>query len=79
MKKVVLNAQLQCLPERDKERAAGRGPFSRLVVCLLFLMVGLVLVVFWISYPALRLVLLIGAAILGGFIFYRFKERGFPE
>ena len=79
MEKVVLNAQLQCLPGRGKERAAGRGPVSRLFASLLFLMVGLVLVVSWISFPALRLVLLVGAAILGGIIFYRFKERGFPE
>jgi len=78
MKKVVLNDQVQCLLDRDRERAAGKGPLSRLFVCLLFLMGGLALVVFWISYPALRLLLLVGVAILG-FIFYRFKGRGFPE
>jgi hypothetical protein len=76
MKKVVLNVQLQCLPDRDMMHAAGRGPLSRLLVCLLFLMGGLALVVFWISYSALRLFILVGAAILG-FIFYRFKGKGF--
>ena len=75
MKKVVINTQLQCLPDRDRERAADRSPLSRLIVSLLFLTAGLVLVVFWISYPALRLVSLVCAAILGGFIFYRFKGR----
>ena len=75
MKKVVINAQLQCLPDRDRERAAGRRPLSRLLVSLLFLTAGLVLVVFWSSYPALRLVSLVCAAIWVGVIFYRFKER----
>jgi hypothetical protein len=75
MKKVVINAQLQCLPDRDRERGAGRRPLSRLLVSLPFLIAGLVLAVFWISYPALRLISLVCAAILGGFIFYRFKER----
>ena len=75
MKKVVINAQLQCLPDRDRERAAGRRPLSRLLVSLLFLTAGLVLVVFWISYPALRLVSLVCAAIWVGVIFYRFKGR----
>ena len=60
-------------PDRDREREAGRRPLSRLLVSLLFLIAGLVLVFFWISYPALILVFLVCAAILGGFIFCRFK------
>jgi hypothetical protein len=79
MKKIVLSTQLQCLPDGDKERAAGKGSPSRLLISLLFLIAGLVLAVSWISYPALRSVLLVGAIILGGVIFFRFKGRGYPK
>jgi hypothetical protein len=71
--KVVVSAQLQCLPDKEKGSAAGRGPLSRLFVCLLFLITGFFLVVFWLSYPAFRLLFIVGVALLAGIIFYRFK------
>jgi hypothetical protein len=76
MKKIVIHAQSHCLPDSHKDRAFARGAIPRIIVCLLFLMVGFSLVVAWISYPSLRFVFLLAAMILGGFLFYRFKGKG---
>lgn len=79
MKKIVIYAQRHCLPDTHKDRAFIRGPVPRFIVCLFFLLVGFSLVLFWISYPALRFVFLLALIILGGFLLYRFKRKGLSE
>jgi len=70
IKRIVLSAQAYYLPDRKKERAAKRSSFSRLFAALLFLLSGFITVALWISFPDLRIVILIGVAMVlaGGLV-----------
>jgi hypothetical protein len=75
IKRIVLSAQVYYLPDRRKERAAQRSPFLRLFAAALFLLSGFIAVALWISFPDLRIVILICVAmVLAGGI-YQFKRR----
>jgi len=75
MKKIVLSTQVYYLPDRKKERAAQRGPFSRLFAALLFLLSGFIAVALWIAFPAVRIVLLICVAMLLAGGMYQLRRK----
>ncbi|MCK5185524.1 MAG: hypothetical protein KAR43_00235 [Deltaproteobacteria bacterium] len=73
MKKIQINAQFQYLPDRGKERdAVQKGRLSRLLTSALLLMAGFVLIVSWLSFPALRVFLLMIVLILVGYKIYSY-------
>ena len=74
MQKLLVHAQAHCLPEKGRVGAAG-SPLPRFLVSILFLIAGFILVVFWISYPSFRTILLVCMAITAGFLLYRFKRN----
>jgi hypothetical protein len=75
MKKIVLSAQVSYLPDRKKGGGAQRSPFSRLFAAALFLMSGCIAVALWIAFPALRIVLLMGVAIVLAGGMYQLKRK----
>jgi hypothetical protein len=75
MKKIVLSAQLYYLPDRKKERAPHRSSFSRLFAAALFIMAGFIVVALWISFPDLRIVLLVCIAIALACGMYQLKRK----
>ena len=75
MKKIVFSAQVSYLPDGHKARATQRGPFTRLFTALLFLMSGCITVALWISFPDLRIVILICAAIVLAGGIYQLKRK----
>jgi hypothetical protein len=73
MKKIQINAQFQYLPDRGKERdAVQKRRLSRLLISALLLMAGFVLIVSWLSFPALRVFLLMIVVILVGYKIYSY-------
>ena len=79
MKKIVIHAQSHGLPDSHKDPTAERGQLPRLLVSLVFLMAGFLLVFVWISYPGLKLVILMIGILLGGFLLYRLKGKGLSQ
>jgi glucan phosphoethanolaminetransferase (alkaline phosphatase superfamily) len=75
MKKIVLSAQVYYLPDRKKEKDAHHGPFSRLFAAALFLMAGFIVVALWISFPDVRIVLLMCVAIVLACGMYQIKRK----
>ncbi|KPJ60991.1 MAG: hypothetical protein AMJ42_01250, partial [Deltaproteobacteria bacterium DG_8] len=71
-----LSAQFQYLPHREKERSATeKGLVSRLLTSILLLITGFILILLWISFPALRIFLLIIFVILLFYAIYRAKGK----
>jgi len=76
IKKILLSAQFQYLPHRGEERSATKkGLSSRLLTSALLLMTGFILILLWISFPALRNFLLMILLILLVYAIYRVKGR----
>ena len=76
MKRIVISAQFQYLPDREKgETPAKKGLASRLFTSALLLSVGSALITLWISFPALRIFLLMILAVLLGYAVYRAKGK----
>jgi len=73
LKKILINAQFQYLPDRGKERdAVQKGTLSRLLTSALLLMAGFVLIVSWFSFPVLRVYLMMIVLILVGYKIYSY-------
>ena len=76
MKRIVISAQFQYLPDREKgETPAKKGLASRLFTSALLLTVGSALITLWISFPAIRIFLLMILAVLLGYAVYRAKGK----
>ena len=76
MKRIVISAQFQYLPDREKgETPAKKGLASRLFTSALLLTVGSALITLWISFPALRIFLLMILAVFLGYAVYRAKGK----
>lgn len=76
MKKILLSAQFQYLPHREKESSATEKRLvSRLLTSALLLITGFILILLWISFPALRIFLLIIFVILLFYAIYRAKGK----
>ena len=75
MKKIVLSAQVSYLPDGQKARAAQRGPFSRLLTAVLFLMSGFIIVAFWVSFPDARAGIFICTAMLLAVGVYQIRRK----
>jgi hypothetical protein len=75
MKKIVLSAQVSYLPDGHNARATQRGPFTRFFTALLFLMSGCIIVALWISFPNVRIGVLIGVAIVLAGGVYQLKRK----
>ena len=75
MKKIVLSAQVSYLPDGQKTRTAQRGPFSRLLTAVLFLMSGFIIVALWVSFPGVRIAIFICAAILLAGGLYQIRRK----
>ena len=76
MKRIVISAQFQYLPDREKgETPAKKGLASRLFTSALLLSVGSALITLWISFPAIRIFLLMILAVLLGYAVYRAKGK----
>ena len=76
MKRIVISAQFQYLPDREKgETPAKKGLASRLFTSGLLLTVGSALITLWISFPAIRIFLLMILAVLLGYAVYRAKGK----
>ena len=76
MKRIVISAQFQYLPDREKgEYPAKKGLASRLFTSVLLLSVGSALITLWISFPALRIFLLMILAVFLGYAVYRAKGK----
>ena len=76
IKRIVISAQFQYLPDREKgETPAKKGLASRLFTSALLLSVGSALITLWISFPAIRIFLLMILAVLLGYAVYRAKGK----
>jgi hypothetical protein len=75
MKKIVLSAHVYYLPDGQKARATQRGPFSRLFTAVLFLLSGFIVVALWVSFPDIRIGILICVAIVLAGGVYRLKRK----
>ncbi|MBW1823715.1 MAG: hypothetical protein JRI87_03975 [Deltaproteobacteria bacterium] len=76
MKRVVVSTQFQYLPDRERgESPAKKGLASRLFTSALLLLVGSALITLWISFPALRIFLLMILAVLLGYAVYRVRGK----
>ena len=76
MKRIVISAQFQYLPDREKgETPAKKGLASRLVTSALLLLVGSALITLWISFPDIRIYLLMILAVLLGYAVYGAKGK----
>lgn len=76
MKRIVISTQFQYLPDREKgETPAKKGLTSRLFTSALLLSVGSALITLWISFPAIRIFLLMILAVLLGYAVYRAKGK----
>lgn len=73
IKKILMNAQFQYLPDRGKGKAGvQKGTFSRLLTTALLLMTGFVLIVSWFSFPTLRIFLVMIVLILVSYKIYSY-------
>ena len=73
MRKILMNAQFQYLPDKGKERAAvQKGTFSRLLTSALLLTTGFVLIISWFSFPALRIFLVMIVLFLLSYTIYSY-------
>ncbi|MBW1856627.1 MAG: hypothetical protein JRJ00_18615 [Deltaproteobacteria bacterium] len=76
MKRIVVSTQFQYLPDRERgESPAKKGLASRLFTSALLLSVGSALITLWISFPALRIFLLMILAVLLGYAVYRVRGK----
>jgi len=75
IKRIVLSAQVCYLPDQAKERAAQRGPLSRLFAAFFFLLSGFIAVALFIAYPAARIALFIGGATVLACVLYRMMRK----
>ena len=76
MKRVVVSTQFQYLPDKERgESPAKKGLASRLFTSALLLLVGSALITLWISFPALRIFLLMILAVLLGYAVYRVRGK----
>ena len=76
MKRIVVSTQFQYLPDRERgESPAKKGLASRLFTSALLLSVGSALITLWISFPAIRIFLLMILAIFLGYAVYRAKGK----
>jgi hypothetical protein len=76
MKRIVVSTQFQYLPDRERgESPAKKGLASRLFTSALLLLVGSALITLWISFPALRIFLLMILAVLLGYAVYRVRGK----
>lgn len=74
MKKIVLSAQFQYFPNREKERSATqRGLASRLLTSALLLITGFIVILLWMSFPHLRAFLLMILVIFLGYQIYKYS------
>ena len=73
MKAILMNAQFQYLPDRVKETPSEqKGALSRLLTSALLLVSGFVLIVYWFSFPALRIFLVMMLVIFVGYKIQRY-------
>ena len=76
VKRIVVSTQFQYLPDRERgESPAKKGLASRLFTSALLLSVGSALITLWISFPALRIFLLMILAVLLGYAVYRVRGK----
>ena len=76
MKRIVVSTQFQYLHDRERgESPAKKGLASRLFTSALLLLVGSALITLWISFPALRIFLLMILAVLLGYAVYRVRGK----
>ena len=76
MKRIVVSTQFQYLPDKERgESPAKKGLASRLFTSALLLLVGSALITLWISFPALRIFLLMILAVLLGYAVYRVRGK----
>ena len=75
MKRIVVSAQYQYLPDREERSAVQKGSSFRLLTSLLLLVTGFILILLWIVFPALRIFLLMILAVFLGYAVYRIKRQ----
>ena len=76
MKRIVVSTQFQYLPDRERVVSpAKKGLASRLFTSAPLLSVGSALITLWISFPAIRIFLLLILAVLLGYAVYRAKGK----
>jgi hypothetical protein len=76
VKRIVVNAQLRYLPDREKGGSAPQKSLSaRLFTTMLLLGIGSTLIVVWISIPFLRSFILILIALVLGYVFFKAKRK----
>ena len=75
MKRIVISAQYHYLPDREGRSATQKGSYSRLLTSMILLVTGVILILLWVSFPAIRIFLLMILVILLGYIVYRVKGK----
>ena len=75
MKRIVISAQYQYLPDKEGRSATQKGRSSRLLTSLVLLITGVILILLWISFPTIRIFLLMILAVLLGYAVYRAKGK----
>ena len=75
MKKIVISAQYQYLPDKEGGGALQKGRSSRLLTSLMLMIIGFISILLWISLPALRIFLLIILAFFLGYVIYGAKGK----
>ncbi len=76
VKRIVVNAQLRYLPDREKGGSAPKKSLvARLFTTMLLLGIGSTLIVVWISIPFLRSFILMLIALVLGYVFFKAKRK----
>jgi hypothetical protein len=75
MKKIVISAQYQYLPDREAGTITAKGASSRLLTSVLLLVTGFILIFLWLSFPVLRVFLLVIVIILLVYAIYKAKGK----
>ena len=75
MKRIVISAQYHYLPDREGRSATQQGRSSRLLTSMILLITGFCVILLWMSFPAVRIFLLMIVVVLLGYVVYRAKGK----